>query len=154
EALPGAVFACCALAGELHPAATRDELHLLRRSRVEGELRREDHADALARAVGEPDRVADAAAVEVDVGLRVDGDAVEALADGHGILLLWRVGPGILTPEVVHGDPGDLSRSGRGARHGPRAALLPRRARPAREARHDGGDPGLPGVGAAQAPRR
>src|SRR4029450_1434739 len=35
------------------------------------------------RAEGVPDRVADAATVEVDVGLGIDGDAIQALADRH-----------------------------------------------------------------------
>src|SRR5206468_4419797 len=51
------------------------------------------------------------------------------------------------------GDPGDLARGDRSARHGSRAALLSRRARPAREARHDRRDPGLRGLAGAQAAR-
>src|SRR5574340_213297 len=54
---------------ELVAAAAGDRLHDFRRTGIEGERGRQDHADRLLGAVGQRDAVRHALAVEIDVGL-------------------------------------------------------------------------------------
>jgi len=58
--------------------------HGFRRAGVEGQGRRQDHADRLLAAVGQREVVAHAFAVEVHVGLGRDRGAQEGFGSAHG----------------------------------------------------------------------
>ncbi len=64
---------------QLHAALARYQHHDLGRACVEAELAGQDHAHALALALRIRDGVADALAVEVDIGLRVDADVIDGV---------------------------------------------------------------------------
>src|SRR5512135_3740022 len=86
EALAGCVVLPVALTLEPDAAAAGVQLHDLRRAGIEGERRRKDDADALARAVGEQHRMAHALAVEIDVRLLDHAHVVE-LGHAHPLFL-------------------------------------------------------------------
>ena len=69
EALAGGVFPPLTFPLQAHAAAAGVDFHDFRRAGVEGELRGENHADGFLRAVGKQHGMADALAVEVDIGL-------------------------------------------------------------------------------------
>src|SRR5690606_23710974 len=71
--------------------ASGHAFHDLGRAGVEGERGGEDDADRLRRAVGELDAVADALAVEVNVGLGGDGDAVDLGGNGHEVQIPYSI---------------------------------------------------------------
>src|SRR5690606_10494725 len=77
EGLAGAVVLPLALALQLDAAGAGHAFHDFRRAGVEGQGGRQDHADALLYAVGELDAVADALAVEIDIGLLDHADVIE-----------------------------------------------------------------------------
>ena len=64
-------------------ARTAHALHDFRRTGVEGQRRRQDHADRQLGAIGQGQAVADALAVKVNVGLGGDGNVVDFFC-GHG----------------------------------------------------------------------
>src|SRR5690606_26441989 len=91
EGFAGGVGLPFSLALHAHAAASGHAFHDLGRAGVEGERGREDDADGLLRAIVELDSVADALAVEVDVGLGGDGDAVDLGGDGHELQIPYSI---------------------------------------------------------------
>ena len=65
-------------------AGTGDGFHDFRHAGVEGQGRRQDHADALLRAIGENNAMTHAFSVEIDVGLLDHGDVLKLIFQvGH-----------------------------------------------------------------------
>lgn len=83
EALAAFVGFPFGFAFEADAALTGVELHDFRCAGIEGQRRRENHADGFLRAVGEQDGMRDAFSIEVDVGFLDDGNVVELC--GHGV---------------------------------------------------------------------
>ncbi len=83
EALPGLGRQPGAAARQQVLARTAHALHDFGRTGVKSEGGGQDHADRFFAAVGQREAVADALAVEIDVGLGLDGHAVE-LGGAHG----------------------------------------------------------------------
>src|SRR5574343_1488938 len=77
EGLAFAVGFPLALALELDATGAADAFHDFGRAGVEGQGGRQDHADRLLGAVGEDDGVADALAVEIDIGLLDHRNVIE-----------------------------------------------------------------------------
>src|SRR6478609_3073004 len=84
EISAGGVILHRGLAVEGHAAGAGDDLHALGRAGTEVVAAGIDEPEGLLRAVGHQHGVADNLAVEVDVGLGVDGDAGELRGERHG----------------------------------------------------------------------
>src|SRR5690606_18025354 len=91
EGFAGGVGLPVSLTLEAHAAAAGDAFHDFGRAGVESERGRQDDADGFLGAIGELDAVADALAVEVDVGLGGDGDAVDLGGDGHEVQIPYSI---------------------------------------------------------------